>query len=137
MGDTPRTDAKLLVLYGEFTRCFVKRNYENMQVPSEWACQLERELSESARKLEEAELEQERMAGEWREEVECLQQQLAEAKAHIEEAGRHSLEQYKQLAEARKALQLSREAMRHPIDGWKGEVERKALDAIAALEASK
>jgi hypothetical protein len=31
--------------------------------------------------------------------------------------------------EARGALEVAVTAMRHPLDGWKGEVERKALDA--------
>ena len=38
----------------------------------------------------------------------------------------------------RKALELSVQAMRAPFDGWKGELERKALDAArAALGSGK
>ena len=37
----------------------------------------------------------------------------------------------------RKALELSVQAMRAPFDGWKGELERKALDAARAALRSK
>ena len=37
----------------------------------------------------------------------------------------------------RKALELSVQAMRAPFDGWKGELERKALDAARAALGSK
>ena len=37
----------------------------------------------------------------------------------------------------RKALNVSIIAMRAPLDDWKGELERKALDACAAIAATK
>jgi len=98
MSDTPRTDAKLLALYGEFTRCFVKRNYENMEVPSGWACQLERELSESARKLEEAE----RSAKAWEASSKYHQEQLAEANSDKMAAVCQAENLVRQIALARK-----------------------------------
>lgn len=42
-----------------------------------------------------------------------------------------------ELLAARAALHLAYDAMRAPIDGWKGEVERKALDAYHAWRAAQ
>jgi hypothetical protein len=45
-GETPRTDAHLRERYGEHTLVYVKRRYEKMECASEFARQLERELTE-------------------------------------------------------------------------------------------
>ena len=50
---------------------------------------------------------------------------------HVEDAGDTIVELLSEVQQLRDALALAVHAMRAPLDDWKGELERKALDAAA------
>lgn len=52
---------------------------------------------------------------------------------HVEDAGDTMVELLAEVATMRDALTLAVQAMRAPLDDWKGELERKALDAARAV----
>lgn len=48
---------------------------------------------------------------------------------HVEDAGDTMVDLLAEVVKLRNALTLAVQAMRAPLDDWKGECERKALDA--------
>lgn len=51
---------------------------------------------------------------------------------HVEDAGDTMVDLLAEVVKLRNALTLAVQAMRAPLDDWKGECERKALDAAHA-----